>query len=77
VDSLQFEKGIHYLTNIRHLSRLVGVLHMLEEQGLAFKGPLTDLALGWKKKNHRDIDLDVRSPPPPSLSGFLRQGFSV
>lgn len=35
-----------HLTNIRHLSRLMSVLHMLEKQWLAFKCPLTDLALG-------------------------------
>lgn len=45
---LRVEGGaiLTHLTNIRHLSRLVRVLHMLEKQGLTFKGPLTDLALG-------------------------------
>lgn len=45
---LRVEGGavLTYLTNIRHLSRLMSVLHMLEKQRLAFKRPLTDLALG-------------------------------
>lgn len=52
-----------YLTNIRHLSRLMSVLHMLEKQWLAFKCPLTDLALGCKKKHNLDMHLDVRAQP--------------
>lgn len=45
---LRVEGGaiLTHLTNVRHLSRLVRVLHVLEKQGLALKGPLTDLALG-------------------------------
>lgn len=36
-----------YLAHIRHLSRFVGVLHVLQEHWLTFKGPLTYLTLGW------------------------------
>lgn len=45
---LRVERGaiLTHLTNIRHLSRLMSVLHMLEKQWLTFKCPLTDLALG-------------------------------
>ena len=42
-----------YLANIRHLSRLMSILHMLEKQWLTLKRPLTDLALGCKKKNNQ------------------------
>lgn len=54
---LRVEGGaiLTHLTNIRHLSRLVGVFHMLEKQGLAFKGPLTDLALGSRFIGTMDI----------------------
>lgn len=53
---LRVERGaiLTHLANVRHLPRLVSVLHVLEEERLALERPLADLALGWKKKKKKN-----------------------
>lgn len=44
---LRVERGaiLTHLANVRHLSRLMSILHVLQKEWLTLKCPLTDLAL--------------------------------